>query len=407
MGVNTPKIRFDGFTDAWEQRKFGDVIEQSFDKNTDLQYGVTDAIGVTLTKEMIPTYANISEDTDVSGFYLVNPNCFVYNPRTHGKKIGVGLNTSNRTYIVTFNDTVFKVKNSQADEKFLLVYMSREQWDKEACSISLGTSTIVLKWNVLCDMSFLAPSIEEQRKISELLVNLDNLITFHQRKCDEMKELKKYMLQKMFPREGQTVPEIRFSGFTDAWEQRKLKDIAVKVTEKNSDLIVRETFTNSAEYGVISQRDFFDHDITNSENIGGYYMVRDEDFVYNPRISATAPVGPVNRNKLGRTGVMSPLYTVFRTHDVNTTYLEWFFKSSYWHSFMYFNGDSGARSDRFSIKDAIFFEMPIPMPSIDEQYRIGMLMDKLDNFITLHQRKCDEMKELKKFMLQKMFPEKG
>ena len=202
-------------------------------------------------------------------------------------------------------------------------------------------------------------------------------------------------------------PAIRFQGFTDAWEQRKLKDIAVKVTEKNSDLIVRETFTNSAEYGVISQRDFFDHDITNSENIGGYYMVRDEDFVYNPRISATAPVGPVNRNKLGRTGVMSPLYTVFRTHDVNTTYLEWFFKSSYWHSFMYFNGDSGARSDRFSIKDAIFFEMPIPMPSIDEQYRIGMLMDKLDNFITLHQRKCDEMKELKKYMLQNMFPQKG
>ena len=202
-------------------------------------------------------------------------------------------------------------------------------------------------------------------------------------------------------------PAIRFQGFTDAWEQRKLKDIAVKVTEKNSDLIVRETFTNSAEYGVISQRDFFDHDITNSENIGGYYMVRDEDFVYNPRISATAPVGPVNRNKLGRTGVMSPLYTVFRTHDVNTTYLEWFFKSSYWHSFMYFNGDSGARSDRFSIKDAIFFEMPIPMPSIDEQYRIGMLMDKLDNFITLHQRKYQKLITVKKSMLEKMFPRDG
>ena len=179
------------------------------------------------------------------------------------------------------------------------------------------------------------------------------------------------------------------------------------MTEKNSDLIVRETFTNSAEYGVISQRDFFDHDITNSENIGGYYMVRDEDFVYNPRISATAPVGPVNRNKLGRTGVMSPLYTVFRTHDVNTTYLEWFFKSSYWHSFMYFNGDSGARSDRFSIKDAIFFEMPIPMPSIDEQYRIGMLMDKLDNFITLHQRKYQKLITVKKSMLEKMFPRDG
>ena len=174
---------------------------------------------------------------------------------------------------------------------------------------------------------------------------------------------------------------------TDTWEQRKLSEVADKVTEKNSNFIVQETFTNSAEFGVISQRDFFDHDISNAENIGGYYVVRDEDFVYNPRISATAPVGPVNRNKLGRSGVMSPLYTVFRTHDIDTTYLEWFFKSSYWHPFMFFNGDSGARSDRFSIKDAVFFEMPIPLPSIDEQKEIGAYLDKIDNLITLHQRK--------------------
>lgn len=170
------------------------------------------------------------------------------------------------------------------------------------------------------------------------------------------------------------------------WEQRKLSEVADKVTEKNVDLVVQETFTNSAEYGVISQRDFFDHDISNAENIGGYYVVRDEDFVYNPRISVTAPVGPVNRNKLGRNGVMSPLYTVFRTHDIDTAYLEWFFKSSYWHPFMFFNGDSGARSDRFSIKDAVFFEMPIPTPCLEEQRQIGAYMDKLNNLITLHQR---------------------
>jgi len=179
---------------------------------------------------------------------------------------------------------------------------------------------------------------------------------------------------------------IKHGQILHSWEQRKLKEIADKVTEKNTDLAVQETFTNSAEFGIISQRDFFDHDISNVENIGGYYVVREEDFVYNPRISTTAPVGPVNRNKLGRNGVMSPLYTVFRTHDVDTTYLEWFFKSNYWHSFMYFNGDSGARSDRFSIKDAVFFEMPIPLPSPEEQHRIGILLDGIDDLITLHQR---------------------
>ena len=139
----------------------------------------------------------------------------------------------------------------------------------------------------------------------------------------------------------------------------------------------------------------------------GYYIVKNEDFVYNPRISTSAPVGPINRNKLGRTGVMSPLYTVFRPHDIDTTYLEYFFKCGYWHSFMNFNGDSGARSDRFSIRDNVFFQMPIPIPDIDEQRKIGELLTCLDNLITLHQRKYDKLTNVKKSMLEKMFPKNG
>lgn len=112
-------------------------------------------------------------------------------------------------------------------------------------------------------------------------------------------------------------PAIRFKGYTEAWEQRKLGEISDKVTEKNTGLQYMETFTNSAEFGVISQRDFFDHAISKIDSLDGYYIVRNEDFVYNPRISVTAPVGPINRNKLGRNGVMSPLYTVFRPREVD------------------------------------------------------------------------------------------
>ena len=202
-------------------------------------------------------------------------------------------------------------------------------------------------------------------------------------------------------------PRIRFKGFTDDWEQRKLGKVADKVTEKNSGLQYLETLTNSAEFGIISQRDFFDHDISKTTSLGGYYIVRSEDFVYNPRISVTAPVGPINRNKLGRTGVMSPLYTVFRPHDIDTTYLEHFFKSSCWHSFMNFNGDSGARSDRFSIKDSVFFEMPIPTPDIEEQGQIGECLTHLDHLITLHQRKLEKLKIVKKAMLENCFPKNG
>ena len=247
------------------------------------------------------------------------------------------------------------------------------------------------------------PSLKEQRAIGDFFSQLDHLITLHQRKYDKLQVLKKSNIEKKIPKKSRIVNEIRFKGFTDAWEQRKLSEIAGKVTEKNTGLQYVETLTNSAEFGIISQRDFFDHDISKLGSLDGYYIVRNEDFVYNPRISTSAPVGPINRNKLGRTGVMSPLYTVFRPHDIDTTYLEHFFKCGYWYSFMNFNGDSGARSDRFSIKDDVFFQMPIPVPHIEEQRKIGLFLTQLDHLITLHQRELEKLQNIKKSMLEKMF----
>ena len=202
-------------------------------------------------------------------------------------------------------------------------------------------------------------------------------------------------------------PKIRFKGYQDDWEQRKLSEIAIRVTEKNKNNEFTEPFTNSAELGIISQKEYFEREIVNDENLDGYYIVRKDDFVYNPRISGTAPVGPINRNRLERNGVMSPLYTVFRVHDIAELYLEYYFKTTNWHRFMKLNGDSGARFDRFTISSTQFMEMPIPYPKVEEQKKIGAYFSHLDHLITLHQRKCDEAKKLKKFMLQKMFPQNG
>ena len=203
------------------------------------------------------------------------------------------------------------------------------------------------------------------------------------------------------------VPRIRFKGFEEDWEQRKLSDAADKVIEKNTDLAVQETFTNSAEYGVISQRDFFDHDISNAENIGGYYVVRDEDFVYNPRISVTAPVGPVNRNKLGRNGIMSPLTLSLGLMALILLTLNGSLRVA--------TGIRSCISTEIPAQDLIdsplrtlcFFEMSIPTPSFEEQRQIGVCLDQLDNLITLHQRKLEKLKILKKAMLEKMFPKNG
>ena len=208
--------------------------------------------------------------------------------------------------------------------------------------------------------------------------------------------------------EKRNTPEIRFEGFADPWEQRKLGEFSKKITTKNADGGLSETFTNSAEQGVISQLDYFDHDITNDANISGYYVVQPDNFVYNPRVSVTAPCGPINRNRLNRAGVMSPLYTVFSVDEsVDKTYLEHYFKTSRWHDFMFLEGNSGARSDRFSISDATFFEMPIWCPKILEQRAIAKQLETTDSLITLHQRKYDKLCTVKKSMLDKMFPKPG
>ena len=194
---------------------------------------------------------------------------------------------------------------------------------------------------------------------------------------------------------------------TNAWEQRKLGEISEKVKEKNSDNLYSIVLTNSAEFGIIPQRDFFDKDIANEKSLNGYYIVKQDDFVYNPRISNHAPVGPIKRNQLNEVGVMSPLYYVFRTHDIENSYLATYFDTTYWHKFMKLNGDSGARADRFSIKDSLFIEMPIPCPTLPEQTAIGSFFQELDQLITLQQRELDLIKEGKKTLLSKMFPKDG
>ena len=284
---------------------------------------------------------------------------------------------------VKISDNTVFIQGSQLD----FIYYALLNFDIKR--LSFGTGQPLVKASELKEQIISMPTSKIERDcIGKYFCQLDHLITLHQRKV--------HINTKRPMRLSENERSIK----TISWEQRKLLDIAVKVTEKNIGRQYVETFTNSAEFGIISQRDFFDHDISKMASLDGYYIVRDEDFVYNPRISASAPVGPINRNKLGRTGVMSPLYTVFRPHDVDTTYLEHFFKSNYWHAFMNFNGDSGARSDRFSIKDNVFFEMPIPIPPIEEQKKIGEYLTGLDNLITLHQRKSPSRKNWRCVMIK-------
>ena len=359
---------FDRFTIFWEQRK----LEEAVDVCSGCDYK-------SLSEGSIPVYG--------TGGYMLSVNkALSYTEDA----VGIGRKgTIDKPYILrapfwTVDTLFYAVPREGYDLQFVLGVFLKIDWKKKDESTGVPSLSKV----TINTTEIVVPKVEEQRKIGNLLQSIDRLITLHQRKPKVLTSHQNQANKIFF---AFLCDESRIRR-TNSWEQRKLGELADKVTEKNSEMRYTETFTNSAESGIISQRDYFDHDISNSDNLDGYYVVAEDDFVYNPRISTTAPVGPVNRNKLNRKGVMSPLYTVFRTHDVDETYLEHFFKSDHWHAFMYLNGDSGARSDRFSIKDSVFMTMPVAYPCLAEQRQIGRLFDEIMRLITLHQREFSHTK---------------
>lgn len=199
-------------------------------------------------------------------------------------------------------------------------------------------------------------------------------------------------------------PKLRFPEFSGEWEERKLKDFSVKITQKNKDFLIKNVISNSAKNGLISQRNYFDKDIANKENINGYYIIETGNFVYNPRKSIESPYGPINRYNLKEKGVVSPLYLCFSIKDdVNEDFLEQYFKSSKWYGFVYKNSDQGARHDRVSIKDSEVFNLGVMLPGQEEQQKIASFLSLVDKKIEKQSEKVEAIKEYKKGMMQKIF----
>lgn len=245
---------------------------------------------------------------------------------------------------------------------------------------------------------------EEQVALADYFKSLDSMIQGVTKKMTSLKQMKQACLISMFPQAGETKPRVRLKGFKGEWSCSPLSTFSKKVINKNNNLEIKITLTNSAEYGIINQLDFFDHDVSNGDNIRGYYVVENDDFVYNPRVSTLAPVGPINRNQLGYAGVMSPLYYVFRVSGIDKDYLSCFFKTNLWHKFMKDNGNSGARFDRLSITDDIFVQMPILYPkNEEEQQQIASFFTSLDKQISLQEQRLEKLKQIKTACLDKMF----
>ena len=413
---NTPQIRFAGFTDAWEQRKLSDMVDRVTRKNENLeselpltisaQYGLID---------QNEFFDKRIASRDVSGYYLLKKGEFAYNKSTSSDAPWGAVKRLDRYEMGVLSTLyiVFALKeNGNIDSDFLVSYYDTDCWHKGVQAIAAEGARNHGLLNITpadyFETVLTVPSdTKEQHQIGTFFSKLDTLITLHQRKCDALQKFKKSMLQKMFPQNGESVPEIRFAGFTDAWEQRKLSDMVERVTRKNENLESELPLTISAQYGLIDQNEFFDKRIA-SRDVSGYYLLKKGEFAYNKSTSSDAPWGAVKRLDRYEMGVLSTLYIVFALKEdgnIDSDFLVSYYDTDCWHKGVQAIAAEGARNHGLlNITPADYFETVLTVPSdVKEQHQIGTFFAKLDTLITLHQRKLETLQKMKKSLLQKMF----
>ncbi|OLA17573.1 MAG: hypothetical protein BHW20_07720 [Eubacterium sp. 41_20] len=406
--MENPKIRFKGFTKDWEQRKLSELLEK-YEDPVETPHDGYERVGIrSHAKGTFHSFVEPGKELDTAKMYRVAADKFILNI-TFAWEHAVAITDNNdagKLVSHRFPQFSFNPKLKPHFFKYLMLDKKFREHLELSSPGGAGRNR-VLKISDMLKYEIKLPSIEEQIKIGEYFDSLDNLITLHQRKCEQTKNLKKYMLQKMFPQNGAKVPEIRFNGFTHDWEQRKLGDLVDRVTRKNQDLVSELPLTISAQYGLIDQNEFFDKRVA-SKDVSGYYLIENGEFAYNKSTSTDAPWGAIKRLDRYENGVLSTLYIVFgikENNPVDSDFLVSYYSTNLWHKGIHEIAAEGARNHGLlNIAPADFFETRLMIPQdIEEQKKIGKYFIELEALITLHQRQCDELKKMKKYMLQNMF----
>ena len=407
MDMAKPTIRFKGYQDDWEQRKlgatntfftdgnYGEAYPKSSDM-TDSGSGIPFLTGGNLKDGKLSldgaSYITPEKHSKLTSGHLFEDDIVI---AVRGSLGALGyVNTDNSGWNINSQLAILRTDKSELYGKFLIQYLLSWTGQNELLKRQTGSALKQLPIGAIKDVEVPITSIAEQGKIGEYFADLDNLITLHQRKCDETKKLKKYMLQKMFPQNGEKVPEIRFLGFTDDWEQRKLGEVFKEYSEKNHTELPALTIIQGG--GTVKREDSDRILMYDESNLSSYIMVRKDDFIVHLRSFE----GGLEKSSLD--GIVSPAYHTFHSDVADSRFYYPYFRSHEFIKHKLVPHVYGIRDGR-SIDIDGMKTIEIPYTSMEEQRKIGGYLESLDTLITLHQRELENLQNIKRFMLGKMF----
>lgn len=396
---NTPEIRFEGFTDPWEQRKWSEYVSISTDMvdprsgNYDNLPHVGPGNMESFTGRLYDNVNTVKDDALISGKFHFNPGDIIY-----GK---INPQLGKYTYaqfegLASADAYVLNGKNGLTQE-FLFGILQTKAFFDYSVSVSMRSGMPKINRDELNAFEFLAPNESEQRAIGDILLKLDDLITLHQRKHDKLCTLKKSMLDKMFPKPGETEPEIRFEGFTDPWEQRKFSDMYVVNNERNVNCELGYDRTLS-----IATMTFNGGNGAADDSLSNYKVIRVGDIAFEGHTNKVHAYGRFVLNDAGD-GLMSPRFSCLRP-IVEQRYSFWKYYIPREESMrpILVNATKNGTMMNELVPDDLMHES-ILVPCLAEQEVIGNSFSQLDHVITLHQRKLELLRNIKKSLLDRMF----
>lgn len=391
-----PALRFKGFTDPWEQRKLGEVFEEYSEKNHAELPPLTIIQGGGTIRRDESERALQYDKSSLSNYKMVNKDDFI----VHLRSFEGGLEKASSQGIISPAYHTFH--GEDVDSRFYYAYFRSKNFInkdlkphvygiRDGRSIDIeGMKTIRIPW----------ASYPEQKSIGDFLTHLDTLITLHQRKYEKLVNIKKSMLDKMFPQNGASVPEIRFKGFTDPWEQRKVGEL---LTERNEQAPMSDEYPLMAfiaNEGVAPKGERYDRSaLVNDTASKLYKKTKFGDFIYS---SNNLETGSIGLNKYGKASI-SPVYSIFKpTGIADSDFLgRRLIRKDFINEMVKWR--QGVIYGQWRIHESDFIKIEVAVPTVEEQCKLGLLLDNLDTLITLHQRKLEKLQNIKKSCLEKMF----